>query len=64
MERVHKVVDFEQLRTTRLCLATDWTKCFLCQEDKPEVLHCPAHSKCDTQGAGLHNTCWSPGKVW
>ena len=37
MERVHKVVNFEQLGTTRQCLDTDWTKCVLCQEDKPKV---------------------------
>ena len=33
-------------------MPTDWSKCFLWQEDSTEVLHCPAESSRGTQGAG------------
>ena len=33
-------------------MVTDWSRCFLCQEDSTEVLQCPAESSHGTQGAG------------
>ncbi|KAG0715277.1 hypothetical protein GWK47_001346 [Chionoecetes opilio] len=52
MAKVYKVVDPLQPGTSTQGLETDWSKCFLCQEDTSEVLHCPAESTHATQGAG------------
>ena len=31
---------------------TEWNKCFICQEDKSEVLRCPADSKREEKRTG------------
>ena len=51
MEKIYKVVDPLRSQTSAQVLVTDWSKCFLCQEDSTEVLRCPAKSLCGT-GAG------------
>ena len=30
----------------------EWNKCFICQEDKSEVLRCPADGKREEKGTG------------
>ena len=53
MDKPHKVVCQElQLQSSQMYLTTDWSKCALCQEHSTEVLHCPADSKRNSQGAG------------
>ena len=34
------------------CLTINWSKSVLRQEETPEVLRCPAYSKCDADGVG------------
>ena len=41
MEKVHRVIDIQQLE---VCPTTIGVVC-LCQKEKPELLHCPAQSK-------------------
>ena len=52
MAKVYKVADPIQPGTSTHSPTTDWSKCVLCQEDRAEVLRCPAESKHNTQGAG------------
>lgn len=53
MSKLFKVVDPNEPETSdTLCLATDWNKCVLCQEDTDEMLKCPSNSARDTDGAG------------
>ena len=47
-----KVVDPLRPILSTQGLSTDWNKCALCQEDRAEVLQCPAESRRDTQGVG------------
>lgn len=52
MAKIHKIVDPLGSQTSAQTVVTDWSKCFLCQEDTTEVLQCPAESCRGTQGAG------------
>jgi len=52
MAKVYRVADPQQPGASTQGLETDWTKCVICQDDKPEVLHCPAESTNVKQGAG------------
>ena len=52
MAKVYKIVDPLRPKPSTQGLTTDWNKCALCQEDKTEVLQCPAESRRDTQGVG------------
>ena len=44
--------DYGQVIDPQVTSTLDWSKCILCQEDTTAQLHCPAESKCGTQGAG------------
>lgn len=53
MAKIYKVVDpLRYPQASAQVVVTDWSKCFLCQEDSTEVLQCPAESRRGTQGAG------------
>ena len=52
MAKVYKMMDPLEPSTSTHCEQTDWSMCVLCQENTSEVLHCPAESKHNTQGAG------------
>ena len=52
MAKIHKIVDPLGSQTSAQTVVTDWSKCFLCQEDTTEVLQCPAESRRGRQGAG------------
>ena len=52
MAKVYKMMDPLEPSTSTHCEQTDWNMCVLCQENTSEVLHCPAESKRNTQGAG------------
>ncbi len=49
MAKMYKVVDPSGISVSSV---TDWSKCFLSQEDSTEALRCPAESCRGTQGAG------------
>ena len=52
MAKIHKIVDPLGSQTSAQTVVTDWSKCFLCQEDTTEVLQCPAESRRGRQGTG------------
>ena len=53
MAKIYKVVDpLEPVTSSVQQEYTDWSKCFICQENSNEPLRCPAHSKRGTEGVG------------
>lgn len=53
MAKLFKVVNPNEPETSDTqCLATNWNKCVLCQEDTEEMLKFPSNSAHGTDGAG------------
>lgn len=52
MDVVHKLMNPFNTDTSGQFKETEWNKCFICQEDKSEVLRCPADSKREEKGTG------------